>query len=206
MATAVGSLIAIALCAAALWFGIRWLVRSSSRYRGSRLVTCPETKTPEIVEVDALHASLTSTVRLPDIRLENCSRWPLKGQCGQECLTDLDVAPGRCLVSGVLMRWYRDKNCVYCGKALHEVHWLDHQPALLSAGGMLITWNEVNVDKLRTVLATHSPVCSDCYLAQKFRFDHPDLVVYRPWLNDTSGGADGSSAPRRHPLRTTLPR
>ena len=196
METAVGSLIAIALLAAALWFGIRWLVRSSSRYRGSRLVTCPETKKPAIVEVDALHASLTSTVRLPDIRLENCSRWPIQGQCGQECLTDLDVAPDRCLVSGVLMRWYRDKNCVYCGKAFQEIHWLDHRPALLSAGGMLMTWNEVNLDKLGTVLATHSPVCWDCYIAQKFRLDHPDLVVYRPWLNDNSGGAHGSSAPR----------
>ena len=199
MDTAVGSLIAIALLAAALWFGIRWLVRSSSKYRGSRLVTCPETKKPVVVEIDSLHASLTSTLGLPDIRLQNCSRWPIQGQCGQECLTDLDVAPDRCLISGVLMRWYRDKTCVYCRKAFQEVHWLDHQPALLSPGGMLMTWNEVNLDKLRTVLATHSPVCWDCYIAQEFRLDHPDLVVYRPWLNDNSGGADGSSAPRRDP-------
>ena len=196
MDTAVGSLIAIALLAAALWFGIRWLVRSSSKYQGSRLVTCPETKEPAIVEVDALHASLTSTVRLPDIRLENCSRWPLKGQCGQECLTDLDVAPERCLVSGVLMRWYRDKHCVYCNKKFPELHWLDHRPALLNPAGRLVSWNEINVNALQNVLETHSPVCWDCYIAQEFRLDHPDLVVYRPWLNDNSGGADGLSAPR----------
>jgi hypothetical protein len=202
MDTAVGSLIAIALLPAALWFGIRWLVRSSSRYRGSRLVTCPETKKPAIVEVDALHASLTSTVRLPDIRLENCSRWPLKGQCGQECLTNLDVAPGRCLVSGVLMRWYRDKNCVYCGKEFPELHWLDHRPALLSPGGTLVSWSEVNMDRLQNVLETHSPVCWDCCIAQEFRLDHPDLVVYRPWLNDISGGADGSSVSRRYSKET----
>jgi hypothetical protein len=149
MDTAVGSLIAIALLAAALWFGIRWLVRSSSRYRGRRIVTCPETKKPAIVEVDSLHASLTSTVGLPDIRLKDCSRWPIKGQCGQECLTDLDVAPERCLVSGVLMRWYRDKNCVYCRKAFTEVHWLDHRPALLSPAKKLMGWNEVHLDDLQ---------------------------------------------------------
>ena len=120
MDTAPGSLIAIALLVAALWSGIRWLVRSSSRYRGNRLVTCPETKKPTIVEIDALHASLTSTVGLPDIRLQNCSRWPIRSQCGQECLTYLDVAPDRCLVSGVLMRWYRDKNCVYCGSSFQN--------------------------------------------------------------------------------------
>jgi hypothetical protein len=198
MYTAVGSLIAIIAIAAALWFGIRWLVRSFSKYRGSRIVTCPETKKPAIVEIDSLHASLTSTVGLPDIRLEECSRWPIKEQCGQECLIDLDVAPERCLVSGVLMRWYRDKNCVYCRKAFTEVHWLDHRPALLSPARKLMGWDEVNVDHLSEVLETHSPVCWDCYIAQTFRMDHPDLVVVRPWRNNISGDADGSSA-SRHP-------
>jgi hypothetical protein len=198
MYTAVGSLIAIIAIAAALWFGIRWLVWSFSKYRGSRIVTCPETKKPAIVEVDSLHASLTSTVGLPDIRLEECSRWPIKEQCGQECLIDLDVAPERCLVSGVLMRWYRDKNCVYCRKVFSELHWVDHQPALLSPDGKLTGWNEVNLDKLRNVLETYSPVCWDCYIAQKFRLDHPDLVVLRPWRNGISGDVDGSSA-SRHP-------
>ena len=198
MDTAVGSLIAIMLLAAALCFGIRWLVRSSSRYRGPRIVTCPETKRPTIVEVDSLHASLTSTVGLPDIRLKDCSRWPIKKDCGQECLMDLDVAPENCLVSGVLMRWYRDKKCVYCEKAFPELHWVDHRPALLNTDGKLVRWDEVNLNQMPEVLETHSPVCWDCYIAQSFRLDHPDLVVYRPWRNDTSGGVDGSSTPR-HP-------
>ena len=196
MDTAVGSLIAIIILAAALWFGIRWLVRSSSRYRGTRIVTCPETKRPAIVEVDALHASLTSTVGLADIRLQDCTRWPIKGQCGQDCLMDLDVAPDRCLVSGVLMRWYRDKKCVYCSKVFSEVQWLDHRPALLSPEKKLVTWNAVNMTELSNVLETHSPVCWDCYIAQEFRIDHPNMVTFRPWRNDIYGGADGSSAPR----------
>ena len=198
MDTAVGSLIAIILIAAALWFGIRWLVRSSSRYRGSRIVTCPETGKPAIVEVDSLHASFTSTVGLPHIRLEDCSRWPIKGQCGQECLMDLDVAPERCLVSGVLMRWYRDKNCVYCRKPFPELQWVDHRPGLLTPEGNLLAWNAVNLDQLPNVLETHAPVCWDCFIAQEFRLNHPDLVVFRRW-NDTHGGADGLSAPRRDP-------
>ena len=198
MDTAVGSLIALVAIAAALWFGIRWLVRSSSRYRGPRIVTCPETKKPAIVEVDSLHASLTSTVGLPDIRLQECTRWPIKEQCGQECLTVLDVAPERCLISGVLMRWYRDKNCVYCNKLFQEVHWADHRPALLSPDGKLLAWNAVNLENLQNVLETHFPVCWDCYTAQKFRLDHPELVVFRPGRNDIFGDADGSSA-SRHP-------
>jgi hypothetical protein len=193
-----GYLIVTVLVAMAIYFGIRWLVRAYSRYRGTKLVTCPETGRPAIVEVDALHASMTSTVGLPDIRLESCSRWPLKQQCGQECLTDLDVAPGQCLVSGVLMRWYRGRKCCYCGKPIEELHWIDHKPALQSPDGSLVRWSGVSVENLSTVLNTHLPVCSNCYIVQTFRRDHPDLVVYRPWLNGITGGADGSSASRHH--------
>ena len=196
MDTTVGLLIVIVVFAVALWFGIRWAVRTFSRYRGSQIVTCPETKDPAIVEVDSLHASLTAAVGLPDIRLENCSRWPMKKECGQECLMDLDVAPDECLVSGVLMRWYRDKNCVYCKKAFPELQWLDHRPALLSPEGKLLSWNQVHLDELRSVLETHNPVCWNCYITQSFRVDHPDLVVFRPYRNDSTGDAGGLPASR----------
>jgi hypothetical protein len=186
METAVGSLIAIIILAAALPVGIRWLVRSFSRYRGTQIVTCPETNRPTLVEVDALHASLTSTVGLPDIRLQDCARWPLKEKCGQECLVDLDVAPEQCLVNGVLMRWYSGKKCVYCGKPFHELQWMDHRPALRSPEGELLSWNSINLEKLRNVLETHSAVCWDCYIAQTFRREHPDLVVFRPRQSGSS--------------------
>jgi len=184
------------ILATALYFGIRWLVRACSKYRGARVVACPETGRPAVAEIDALHASLTSIVGLPDIRLESCSRWPLKNQCGQECLASLDVAPGQCLVSGVLMRWYRGKTCCYCGKPFEELHWVDHKPALQSPEGGLVPWHEVSIENLSMVLETHLPVCWNCYIAQSFRRNHPDMVVFRPWRNDIPGGADGSSASR----------
>ncbi len=112
---------------------------------------------------------------------------------------DLDVAPERCLVSGVLMRWYRDKNCVYCKKPFPELHWVDHRPALLSPDGKLLAWSAVRLEDLRNVLETHAPVCWDCYIAQEFRLDHPELVVIRPARNGIYGGAGSSSAPRQHP-------
>jgi len=197
MSTAVSLLIAITF-AAALWFGLRWLVRSLAKYRGPRIVTCPETGKPVIVEIDGLHAALTSTVQLPDIRLKECSRWPENKQCGQECLTELDVAPNQCLVSGVLMRWYRGKKCVYCSQRFSELHWTDHRPALRSASGQLVEWKEVLIDDLPHVLETHQPVCWNCYIAQSFRLAHPELVVYRPW-RQSSSGSTGASHVSRHP-------
>ena len=94
------------------------------------------------------------------------------------------------------MRWYRDKNCVYCGKAFPELHWVDHKPALLSTDGNLLVWNAVILDQLHEVLETYRPICWDCYIAQEFRLNHPDLVIFRPGQNGIYGGTDGLSAPR----------
>lgn len=183
------------LLATALYFVIR-LLWVFPKLRGSRTVTCPETEKPTIVAVDAVHAALTSTMGRPDIRLQDCSRWPIKKDCGQECLLNLDVAPGDCLVSGVLMKWYHGKICVYCRKTFEEVHWVDHRPALRTPEGKLIEWREVRPEDVMTVLQTHLPVCWDCYITQTFRRDHPDMVVYRPWRNGNHGDTDGSSVSR----------
>src|SRR6266498_3808876 len=99
----------IALMATGLFFGIRYFVRAYIRYRDSRLIICPGNSEAAIVEVDAVHAALTSAFGPPDIRLQNCWRWPIHEACGQECLIQLDVGPAECLVRGVLMRWYQFK-------------------------------------------------------------------------------------------------
>src|SRR6478672_9801094 len=144
-----------AIVATGLYFCIRWLARSFSKFGGSRPVTCPENGKRILVEVDARHAAMTSALGRPDIRLQNCSRWPLKQDCGQECLVNLDVAPDDCLVSGVLMRWYEGKTCVSCRKKFEAVHWMDHRPALRTPEGTLIEWGEVTVEDMPTVLETH---------------------------------------------------
>jgi len=179
--TIVGFGAAMALVLAALFVLGRYLVLAYVRYRDSKMITCPETGEAAIVEVDAMHAALTSLVGQPDIRLQNCWRWPLNENCGQECLTQLDVASPECLVGGVLMRWYDFKLCTYCGKPFDEVHWTDHKPALRSPAGKLVEWREVPIADIQAVMSSYAPVCWDCYMAQSFRRDHPEMVVYRPW-------------------------
>jgi hypothetical protein len=182
--TSVPYLIVTLLVATGLFFGIRHFVRAYFRYKDSKIITCPDTGQAAMVEVDAMHAALTSIVGQPDIRLQNCWRWPLQGNCGQECLTQLSVAPSECLVQGVLKRWYGSKSCVYCGQPITEIHWASHKPALQSPDGKLIEWPEVPIQDVQKVMRTYMPVCWDCYITQSFRSDHPELVVYRPW----SGG------------------
>jgi len=186
MDTTVGFLIATILIAVAFFFGIRWFIRARINYGGTRVITCPETKRPADVEVDSVHAALTSVIGRTDIRLQNCSRWPIKENCGQECLTNLDVASDECLVSSVLMKWYRGKKCIHCGVAFEELNWTDHQPALRSAAGGLVTWRDISITDVSKVLDTYRPVCWNCSIAQWFAAEHSDLVVYRPWKNDAT--------------------
>lgn len=183
------------LVATGLFLGVRYFVRAYARYRDSRSIICPGNNEAAIVEVDAVHAALTSVLGQPDIRLQNCWRWPIHQACGQECLLQLDVAPAECLVRGVLMRWYEFKSCIYCGKIFEQIHLLDHKPALQSEDGKLLEWSEVKDFQIE--LNNYQPVCWDCYIAESFRRDHPELVVYRPWRNDIRAGANRSS-PSRH--------
>jgi len=179
-------LIVAVLVVTALYVGIRHFLRALAPYRGTQIVDCPETEKPVVVEVDSLHAALTTLAGSPDLRLASCTRWPLKSDCGQECLARLDVASDDCLVRSVLAKWYTGKSCVYCGKQFGEVHWIDHKPALQSPDGLLMEWDKVDLQSLPTVLDSHLPVCWDCYIAQSFLKEHPELVVYRPWQHGRS--------------------
>lgn len=178
--TLVMYVVATILVATSLFLGIRYFVRAYIRHRDSRMIICPQNGEAAIVEVDAVHAALTSALGQPDIRLQNCWRWPIHQACGQECLLQLDVAPPECLVRGVLMRWYESKSCMYCRKTFEQIHLFDHKPALQSPEGDLLEWGELAVQDFQTVLNNYKPVCWDCYIAQSFVREHPDLVVYRP--------------------------
>jgi hypothetical protein len=56
------------------------------RYRGSRSVICPENHRQVAVGLDAVHAAATQLAGTPELRLAECTRWPERGDCGQECL------------------------------------------------------------------------------------------------------------------------
>ena len=85
-------LILFVLIGAAIFLAIQYFVRASRRFSGEQVIICPETGKQAMVEVDGHHAALTSLVGRTDLRLENCWRWPIKQDCGQECLLQLDVA------------------------------------------------------------------------------------------------------------------
>jgi hypothetical protein len=157
------------------------VARAYFRFRGTRLITCPETRMPAAVRLDERHAALSSALGEPDLRLTSCSRWPERQDCGLECLSQIEEAPEDCLVRNVLARWYQGRSCALCDRPFGEIHLTDHRPALLTPGGRTIEWSDVAPETLPAVLATHRRVCWNCHIATTFRTEFPDLVTDRPF-------------------------
>jgi hypothetical protein len=168
--------------------------RTYARYRGKRLITCPETKAPAAVEVKAASVALAAATGVPHPTLRDCSRWPEREDCGQECLAQIESAPDGCAVRSLLERWYAGRTCVYCERPIGEIHWYDRRPALGDAGGRTIAWEGFRAEELPEILKTHLPVCWSCHVSETFRREHPDLVVDRPWKQPHAGDNRGNGA------------
>ena len=69
--------------------GFLWVLPAWRAYRGARTVTCPETGESATVQVDAARVAASAWGGVPDVRLKDCSRWPEKAGCGQDCLIEL---------------------------------------------------------------------------------------------------------------------
>lgn len=175
-------LVAAIIVAVAVYPTLLTLAQAYVRFRGRRVITCPETHECAGVEVAAGRAAISRALGQPTLRLSDCSRWPEKRTCGQACLAQIEAAPADCLLVTILRKWYEGKSCVYCGKPLGDVNWLEHKPAARSPEGKTIEWNEVPAERIPAMLETHQPVCWNCHIAATFRRLHADLVVDRePW-------------------------
>jgi len=85
-ASLAGYLLAGLILAGGIVFLIRRLARRYALYSGKRLLMCPETQGYAAVKLDAAAATITSIFGKPDLRVEACSRWPGREDCGQTCV------------------------------------------------------------------------------------------------------------------------
>jgi hypothetical protein len=171
----------VAIAFAASWIPLAFAIgRNYGRFRGARIVICPETITSEAVEVDAVHAAWTAAAGYRQFSLTSCSRWPERGGCPQQCLAQIEEAPDGCLVRARVARWYEDSTCAFCGKAIGPIHWFDRRPGLVSRDGEIRDWRDLAVEDLAEAFAACRPVCFDCSVAETFRARFRDLVVEDP--------------------------
>ncbi len=173
-------LVVLVLAVAALALLGGWLVPTWRRWRGARVINCPETNDPQTVRIDAKHAALTSVGALPELRLESCTRWPERQDCGQDCLKQIENSPYGCLVKSMVVEWYVGKNCVFCGKAIVVAGVAEHAPALVAPDGTTVLWKDLRPESLPEIFRTHKAACWNCHVAESVVRKHPEVVTVRP--------------------------
>ncbi|MEO8597065.1 MAG: hypothetical protein ABI759_27350 [Candidatus Solibacter sp.] len=161
------------------------LARSWFKARGERLVTCPENHSPAGVSLQAGRAMLTGVGSAPELRLSECSRWPEKAGCGQECVSQIREAGADCLVRNIIANWYRDRDCAACGQPIGPIDWTGSHPALRIGNQVSVEWNQIPADKLTVTLESASALCFACHTANRMVHDHPELVIdrHRPGIS-----------------------
>jgi hypothetical protein len=181
---AIAILAATALCAVTVHYVVL-IVRVWQRYRGDRVVTCPETGHPAAVRIDAAHAAITTAAKgAADVRLAACSRWSSRGRCDELCLYEASDAGST--VAAMASRWYADTRCVFCRQPITDEPFVAHHPALVGPDGTTREWVDVEPEGLPDALRTGKPVCWNCHAAETFRRQYPSLVTDRTNVKQAS--------------------
>ena len=142
--------------------------------RGPRVITCPETGHGAAVRIDALHAARTTEVRLAD-----CTRWPERAGCAEECLTQIEASPHGCLVHAIAADWYLGKSCVICKRPIGPISWHEAPPAILKKDGTTSEWQDAPLQDLLELFSTGKPLCWYCNNVAELERLQPGLITRR---------------------------
>jgi hypothetical protein len=135
--------------------------------RGRQSVTCPDSGQPVDVEVDNRFAFWTALRGQEHWRLQSCSRWPEKGDCGQECLAEIEPSPEN--VERLLTKWYEGKSCAICTRALSPSDWRRSRLAVLNEQQKLFELRHMFLEELQTALQHMRPLCWNCHQEERAR-------------------------------------
>jgi hypothetical protein len=75
------------------------------RFRGARLVTCPDTHQVAGVELAARSMCIQAILVQPCLRINRCSRWPMLEGCGEDCLRQIEVRPSEVKIPTLWKAW-----------------------------------------------------------------------------------------------------
>src|ERR1700686_2837346 len=103
--------IAVLVIVAAALIGMGIFTSMYLNYRRTSVVVCPETRKPEAVHVNARRAAF-ETLKGGDVklRLNQCSRWPERQNCGQVCVSQIENDPELCHASAMAQQWFLDRS------------------------------------------------------------------------------------------------
>jgi len=99
--------------------------------------------------------------------LQSCSRWPEKGDCGQECLAEIEASPEN--VDRLLTKWYEGKSCAICQRALSPSDWRRSRLAVLNEQQKLFELRHMFLEELQATLQHMRPLCWNCHQEERAR-------------------------------------
>ena len=150
-------------------------LQSYFRNRGRRTVVCPENREPVTVELDNKYSFQTALRGQEHERLQSCSRWPEKGDCGQECLAQIDPTPEN--LERLLQKWYQGKTCALCERALSPADWRRGRLALLNEKEKLFELRHMHLDDIPSALDHMAPLCWNCHQEERARQAAPPRIL-----------------------------
>jgi len=73
------------------------------RYRGVRVITCPENLESAAVTIDAGRAArMMAIAGDKDLHLKTCSRWPEMAGCAEDCLAQIEGSNDGCSLKALV--------------------------------------------------------------------------------------------------------
>ena len=156
-------------------------LQSYFRNRGRQSVICPENGEPVDVEMDSKYVFWNAYRGQEHTRLQSCSRWPEKGDCGQECLAQLEPSPEN--VERLMVSWYKGKVCAICTRAITPSDWRRGRLAWLDDEYKLVELRQVDLKQLQFALSGMRPLCWPCHQEERAR----QAVAQRSLKGDRHG-------------------
>ncbi len=161
---------------AALVTGLPVALSLQSYYqnRGRESAICPDSGQRVDIEVDSEFAFWTALRGQEHSRLKSCSNWPEKGDCGQECLAQVNPSPEN--VDRLLTKWYEGKSCAICERGLSASDWRRSRLALLNEQHKLFELRHMHLDELQVTLEHMRPLCWNCHQEERVRQATPPRI------------------------------
>jgi hypothetical protein len=150
-------------------------LQSYFKNRGRRSVICPENHQHVDVEMDRKFAFRTAWRGKEHTRLQSCTRWPEKGDCGQQCLAQVDPTPEN--IERLLVMWANGRACGICGRLLTTSDWRQGRLALLDERFKLIEMRQIDLTELSSTLERTRPLCWACHQDERARQAPPHRIL-----------------------------
>jgi hypothetical protein len=153
-------------------------IRAWARFRGTRVVTCPETRRPARVAVDLGHAMVSAAWERADVCIAQCSRWPERHGCDEACVPQIEESPDGTRARTIAARFFQGQRCVICQRRLEPLKRTGLQPGFMNpVTREVVAWIHVPAQELPDAIAVRRPLCPDCTLAESSRSPFP--LTYR---------------------------